>query len=380
MFIKADLSRVFDGVPVAVHSINPEGVFEYTNTSWLNLFGYPESEVLGKHLTDFIHPDYRTKAENKFREFTEKGELEMLHMKFIRKDGSEIKTSIHSFAVYGSSGTFMRSYAFVEPYNVQPEHTNSCPMPTPADVKNEFVNELLAAISHHWRQPLNALGLNIQNLSESFTSSEHEEMFKEFENISMSIILEMSETIDTFKDFFRVQEDGWFSISKAVGQTLSMYDSLLKESGVAVCVTCNCEEGQTVFTPEHRPVCSGLCKLASGSEINFKQVMMHLLSNAVNAIKRSGQIYGKIHINITNFKSRENNRGRKQRRRYKQGDNGADIRALFHHLGGGTEQGAGALPRQDPCGKIPRRNSEMHCRKEYNDLHSHNKIATPAAV
>ncbi len=303
MFIKADLSRVFDGVPVAVHSINPEGVFEYANTSWLNLFGYLESEVLGKHLTDFIHPDYRAKAENKFREFTEKGELEMLHMKFIRKDGSEIKTSIHSFAVYGSSGTFMRSYAFVEPYNIKPEYTNSCPMPTPADVKNEFVNELLAAISHHWRQPLNALGLNIQNLSESFTSSEHEEMFKEFENISMSIILEMSETIDTFKDFFRVQEDGWFSISKAVGQTLSMYDSLLKESGVAVCVTCNCEEGQTVFTPEHRPVCSGLCKLASGSEINFKQVMMHLLSNAVNAIKRSGQIHGKIHINITNFKA-----------------------------------------------------------------------------
>ncbi|MGE4498376.1 MAG: ATP-binding protein [Deferribacterales bacterium] len=303
MFIKADLQRVFDGVPVAVHSIDPQGVFEYANSAWLELFGYMEAEVIGKDMIGFLHPDYRCKAMKKFSEFTEKGGLEELCMKFIKKDGSALKASIQSFAVYDDNGSFLRSYAFLEPRGESDRKLNEFAVPSAADVKNEFVNELLAAISHHWRQPLNALGLNIQNLSESFVSSEHEEMFKEFEKISMSIILEMSETIDTFKDFFRVREKGWFSISKAAGQTLAMYDSLLKESGIITCITCNCEEGQTVFTPEHKPSCGGLCRLTSGSEINFKQVMMHLLSNAVNAIKRSGQIHGRININITNLKT-----------------------------------------------------------------------------
>ncbi|QAR33990.1 PAS domain-containing sensor histidine kinase [Geovibrio thiophilus] len=305
MFIKADLHRVFDGVPVAVHSINPEGVFEYVNAKWLNLFGYMESEVLGRHFADLLHSDYKTKAIKKFREFAEKGELEELQMKFIKKDGGELKISIQSFAVYDDNGSFVRSYAFLEPCRVQPERADEYPAPSSADVKNEFVNELLAAISHHWRQPLNALGLNIQNLSESFSSSEHEEMFKEFETLSMSIILEMSETIDSFKDFFKVHEEGWFTLAKAVEQTLCMYDSLLNESGITVCVTCNCEEGQTTFTADHKPLCGGFCKLAAGSEINFKQVMMHLLSNAVNAIRRSGQIRGRIAINIANYKNRK---------------------------------------------------------------------------
>jgi PAS domain S-box-containing protein len=303
MFIKADLRKVFDDVPIAVHSIGSEGKLEYVNTKWLNLFGYMEADVLGKCIGELIHPDYKDKAKNVFSVFTEKGELEALQMKFIRKSGEELKTSIQSFAVYNENGTFSHAYAFLEPSKTPAAEMSAYTVPSPADVKNEFVSELLAAISHHWRQPLNALGLNIQNLTETFSASEHEEMFREFEKISMAIILEMSATIDSFRDFFKVKEDGWFTIVKAVEQTMGMYDSLLKESGITTFVTCNCENGQTTFTPDYKPMCRGFCKLASGSEINFKQVLMHLLSNAVSAIKRSGQIYGKITISIANYKS-----------------------------------------------------------------------------
>lgn len=65
------------------------------------------------------------------------------------------------------------------------------------------MGELLVNISHHWRQPLNVLGLMVQELSliysdDSFSKDRLESRISE----AMQVILTMSKTIDNFTDMF----------------------------------------------------------------------------------------------------------------------------------------------------------------------------------
>jgi len=69
------------------------------------------------------------------------------------------------------------------------------------------MGEMLGAISHQWRQPLNALGIIIQNIRESSAFGElDQEQVEHSVRKSMAQIQHMSKTIDDFRNFFRLDK------------------------------------------------------------------------------------------------------------------------------------------------------------------------------
>ena len=70
------------------------------------------------------------------------------------------------------------------------------------------MGEMIGAIAHQWRQPLNAIGLMIQDVRAAYTYGELDpEYIQSFEDRAMSQVNFMSKTIDDFRMFFKTDRE-----------------------------------------------------------------------------------------------------------------------------------------------------------------------------
>lgn len=70
--------------------------------------------------------------------------------------------------------------------------------------KLAMMGEMIGAIAHQWRQPLNSLGIMIQDLLIAKKYGElDDEYLEKFKKDSMQTVQRMSKTIDDFRDFFK---------------------------------------------------------------------------------------------------------------------------------------------------------------------------------
>ena len=98
------------------------------------------------------------------------------------------------------------------------------------------MGEMINNIAHQWRQPLNNIGLIIQNMRFSFEMGQltQDEINTETAK-AMDTILFMSRTIDDFLNFFKEDKDKQlFSIAKIVEQTASLIADALKSEYINI--------------------------------------------------------------------------------------------------------------------------------------------------
>ena len=86
------------------------------------------------------------------------------------------------------------------------------------------MGEMLGNIAHQWRQPLNTLGLLVQELPMVYAKGElSHEYLQESKEKAMQVITGMSRTIDDFRNFFRPdKETVSFLANEVVRTTLSL--------------------------------------------------------------------------------------------------------------------------------------------------------------
>lgn len=153
------------------------------------------------------------------------------------------------------------------------------------------MGQMLSAISHQWRQPLNSLGMVVQDiLDEHEEAGVTKEYLEDAVGKAVKLILHMSSTIDDFCDL--VKSDGdetGFDVYDAVKDVTSLVEEHYNEAGIFIDVRC---------TPDDD--CRGLH--IQGDHGMFKQVMMNLLSNSKDAISDrldNGRIsHGSVNIQI----------------------------------------------------------------------------------
>lgn len=149
--------------------------------------------------------------------------------------------------------------------------------------KLSSMGEMIGNIAHQWRQPLNALGLNIQNLEMTSELGElnHDHVL-EMVNSSMKQINYMSKTIDDFRNFISTNEIiSRIDINTAVDEAIDLVALSLNKHGI-VCNIAYSEENATVL----------------GSSSEFKQVIINLLNNSKDAFENHQIEIKKINIEI----------------------------------------------------------------------------------
>ncbi|KAB0670242.1 hypothetical protein F6V30_08790 [Oryzomonas sagensis] len=126
------------------------------------------------------------------------------------------------------------------------------------------MGEMIGNIAHQWRQPLNTLGLTIQQLQLSYDLGEFSrELLNHNVASSMELIQHMSRTIDDFRDYFRPEkEKAPFNVREAIDTTLSLLEGSLLYPHIAIAVVA--EDDAVIY----------------GYWNEFAQVFLNILTNA----------------------------------------------------------------------------------------------------
>ncbi len=147
------------------------------------------------------------------------------------------------------------------------------------------MGEMIGNIVHQWRQPLNSLNINIENLEFDYKDGVIDKEFVDKFIIQQTDTLHfMNKTIDDFRNFFRIdKEKVSFSVKEAIKKSVNIQSAYLKDHAIILNIT---EEDFNV----------------NGVESEFQQVIMNLISNAKDAIIESGQKNGQIDISLIDNK------------------------------------------------------------------------------
>lgn len=164
-------------------------------------------------------------------------------------------------------------------------------------MKDQIINQqqkvadmglMLSALAHHWRQPINAVGLYVQDLSDAYKSGElNIQYIDEFEKKNMSLLNKLSESIDKYRTFFEpsVEKESFeiIDILREIGDILS---ATLSTQHIKLMVSCKCpqKEFDCVFL-ERMPECEYGNTRITGFLNEFKQTLLNIIYNSVDAIR-----------------------------------------------------------------------------------------------
>ncbi len=145
------------------------------------------------------------------------------------------------------------------------------------------MGEMIGAIAHQWKQPLNALGLIMQDIGDAYQFGEIDETYiNDVVESGMRNIRYMSQTIDDFRDFFKPNKNKkHFNVEKAVLDVLDLLGKQYQNNGIAVSID------------EKAPL------ILYGHINEFKQVIINLLNNARDAFIDNKIAARRVTITIT---------------------------------------------------------------------------------
>ncbi|MBV6342223.1 PAS domain S-box protein [Candidatus Magnetobacterium casense] len=161
--------------------------------------------------------------------------------------------------------------------------------------KMAAMGEMVGLIAHQWKQPLNAIGIIVQDINDAYRFGEIDKEYIEHTvDLTMGQVTFMSRTIDDFRNFFKPSKQKVpFDVREAIDELISMFVAIFTKNNVNI----NLKADQ------------GLKLKADGYPNEFKQVILNILNNSKDAIiymRSNGyKIQGQIEVEITNDKSNE---------------------------------------------------------------------------
>ncbi|SKB82043.1 ATP-binding protein [Malaciobacter marinus] len=145
------------------------------------------------------------------------------------------------------------------------------------------MGEMIGNIAHQWRQPLNALGLVMQNIQFAYNMGDLDDKFME-KSINKANILtsSMSKTIDDFRNFFKPNKTKeYFKINKTVKKAIYLIESTFEHNYIEI---------EKDFSKEDIEV--------YGFANEFSQSILNILSNAKDALIEKRVEDAKVKIRV----------------------------------------------------------------------------------
>lgn len=150
------------------------------------------------------------------------------------------------------------------------------------------MGQMISAIEHQWRQPLSALGINIEDLEDAYASNELDsEYIHDLTDDSMALIKTISKTMEDLKLFFRTsQNEEKFSVPKILNEVFGLLMARLFNSDISFHLIYTKDDSTT--EAHDRDVFAFVARIkdlrVNGVPAEFKQVIINIINNAVDAI------------------------------------------------------------------------------------------------
>ena len=130
------------------------------------------------------------------------------------------------------------------------------------------MGEMIGAIAHQWRQPLNSISTSIQNLKYDYKEGllEDEDYVKSFITQKKNTIIFMSQTIDDFRNFYQVEKNKkLFDIKEAIQSVIDIESATIEYYKIGLIFT-----GKSFFY--------------HGLHSEYQQVILNIINNAKDAL------------------------------------------------------------------------------------------------
>lgn len=150
------------------------------------------------------------------------------------------------------------------------------------------MGQMISAVAHQWRQPLNALGLYIQDIRDTQETEDGltDEYLNDTENCCMKLITQMSETIDSFRRFFTPQSiPAPFCIVNSLIDVLRLTSAQLYALDILYNVIIEENTNAALYQDLNKIEDFRFnAYLVYGYEDEFKQAMLNIINNAKDSI------------------------------------------------------------------------------------------------
>lgn len=151
------------------------------------------------------------------------------------------------------------------------------------------MGEMVGAIAHQWKQPLNSLSLLTETMLDAV--EEHCANMETLETVHEKILKQihyMADTITNFRNFFSPNTElQYFEIESAIRKVIDIANPYIKKHEIDINITHSAESKSTLY----------------GNVQLFQQVILNLITNARDAIvarqKSQGHKHGQIEISIS---------------------------------------------------------------------------------
>ncbi len=291
------LLNMFDKNVIASRT-NKKGIILYASSAFSAISAYSKEELLGKPYKMLRHPDMPKEFYINLWKTIKNGDIFVGEIKNKRKDGTSYWVGVTITPEFNDKNEIVSYFDIREDITAKKEieHYNNTlsskidKAVTQNRKKDQLLmhqsklaamGEMLDAIAHQWRQPLNVLGMKMQFIESDYMDNLVDEKYLEnyiFEN--MNLINFMSQTIDDFQTFSlkdKIKKE--FSLKDKISETLKIISLQLEKLNIEV----------------HR---NDIDLKVIGFESEFKQVLLSIVNNAKDAFIEKKIKNARIEINL----------------------------------------------------------------------------------
>jgi PAS domain S-box-containing protein len=287
--------------PIAI--ISEDGALSDVNGEMVAQFGYERSELLQMYLEMLVVKEHVIRVEeilNKMNK-TKKWSFEL---DFVKSWGDVFNAEISASRLEIGGRTFIqlvimdvtsrkkasellnRRQEYLEKkvdQEVQKRRQNERLMMQQS--KMAAMGQMMSAIAHQWRQPLNTIAIFVQDFEDSYKHGELDENYvRDLVQQSMKQINFMSKTIDDFKNFFKPDKDEViFEVCSETANSTSLLGVQLTRNGIELNIEFNGNIVQYTDFDSFDSVTETKVYV-KGFPNEFKQVLLNLVQNARDAV------------------------------------------------------------------------------------------------
>ncbi|MDV6237061.1 PAS domain S-box protein [Leptospira ellisii] len=292
---------IFETVVDAIVMITPKGTIIMFNSAAEKMFGYNFTEVVGKNIKFLMPEPYHSEHDEYLHRYLETGEKKIIgigrEVSARKKDGNVFPVELAVSEFFQNQNRYFvgvirdvtlrktSENELREKTNALEELNRSLEARVESEIASKReqektmivrsrladMGEMIGNIAHQWRQPLNAIGLLVQDVDYVFASGGLDEKYlSQNTKKIMELLEQMSATIDDFRNYFRPNKTKErFSLKTVINKTISLIGESLKNQNIRIYF--EPEEDYEVF----------------GFPNEFSQVILNVLGNSRDAISEN---------------------------------------------------------------------------------------------
>jgi PAS domain S-box-containing protein len=283
---------LYDFAPVGYFALDREGGVRGVNLTGAELLGVKRAELIGRRFGLFVAAEGRQLFSERLREVFASPDKVSCELTLTREGGRPFIVQVEAVAFAHGEECRLAVLDITERRRIQDELAEkkqeleeinrSLELRIAQAVEDlrqkdqmlilqdrqAVLGEMINNIAHQWNQPLNTLGLVVQQLPLSYDSGQFSRDFlEECTDNAMELIRHMSRTIEDFRNLFKADKIAIsFSVNQVIEHTLSLIEKTFKDQHIDIALH---SEGDPT---------------AIGFPNEYSQVLLNILLNARDAL------------------------------------------------------------------------------------------------